>query len=169
MIRMLLLTAVAIAPLAFAGTAGAQAVENFTATLTGDQQTTPVDTDTTGRFRLLWDEFEGTATYTLAVRSGVRLFMAHVHCAPAGENGPIALWLAGRHDPGWDVDGKWISNATLTDANVSAGTACGDTLAEVIEAMRAGNTYVNVHSQANPSGEIRGQIGGTASRGHGRR
>jgi hypothetical protein len=28
----------------------------------------------------------------------------------------------------------------------------------VVEAMEAGNTYVNVHTVAHPPGEIRGQI-----------
>ncbi len=72
-------------------------------------------------------------------------------------NGPVAAFLAGNHPRGWDVDGKWIDNATLTDANVMP-TGCGTTLAELIAAMRDGGTYVNVHNQANPGGEVRGQI-----------
>ncbi len=33
-------------------------------------------------------------------------------------------------------------------------------MAELIELMRSGETYVNVHTQANLAGEIRGQIEG---------
>jgi hypothetical protein len=51
--------------------------------------------------------------------------------------------------------------ATLTAADVvdvaAQGIAAGQ-LAEVITAMRRGATYVNVHSQLAPGGEIRGQI-----------
>jgi hypothetical protein len=69
----------------------------------------------------------------------------------------VIVFLAGLHAPGWDVDGRWISNTTLTDANV-VNPACGATLAEVMEQARAGNVYVNVHSVQNPAGVIRGQL-----------
>jgi hypothetical protein len=86
--------------------------------------------------------------------------MAHIHCAPAGANGPIAVWLAGNPgvDRAWDVDGKWIDNAIFTDEDIVPGTGCGDNLAELIETLRNGGAYVNVHTRANPGGEVRGQI-----------
>ena len=136
---------------------GKQHREVFTADLDGDQEVPPHETDTTGSFRLIYNG--ETAEYTLAVRSGTRLTQSHIHCAPAGQNGPVVLFLAGNHSNGWDVDGRWVSNATLTDANVT-NPACGATLAEIIEQMRQGNTYVNVHSVANPPGEVRGQVMG---------
>ena len=80
---------------------------------------------------------------------------AHIHCAPEGENGPVATFLAGAFPGG--LDGKVEIEATLTDANI-INPACGSTLAELVQAMEAGNTYVNVHSAANPGGEVRGQI-----------
>jgi hypothetical protein len=86
--------------------------------------------------------------------------MSHIHCGPSGQNGPIVVWLAG--NPGgelaWDFDGKWIDNAGFTDADVIPGTGCGDNLADLIESLRNGGTYVNVHTRANPGGEVRGQI-----------
>jgi hypothetical protein len=91
------------------------------------------------------------------VQDGERVTQAHIHCAPAGANGPIVVFLAGFHDKGWDVDGRWVSNATATDANIT-NTACGATLAELAQAMKDGRTYVNVHTVANPGGEVRGQV-----------
>lgn len=132
--------------------------EKFRADLTGDAEVPPVITDTSGDFRLAYDDFDGTATYRIRLNDGSRVFMAHIHCAPAGENGPIAVWLAGRPAVGaWDVDGKWIDNAVFTDADVIE-TVCGATLAGLIEALRGGGAYVNVHTEANPGGEVRGQI-----------
>jgi hypothetical protein len=54
-------------------------------------------------------------------------------------------------------------SGTLIPANVIARTAQGvgtDDLAAVIEAIRTGVAYVNVHTTDSPSGEIRGQFKG---------
>ena len=47
--------------------------------------------------------------------------------------------------------------ATLTDDNIVNDVA-GSTIDEIVEEIRAGNTYVNVHTIANPAGEVRGQL-----------
>ena len=127
------------------------------AELRGDNEVPPVETETRGRFHIHEREDGASAEYTLRVSDGERVTQAHFHCAPAGANGPIVVFLAGFHEPGWDVDGRWISNATLTDANV-IDPRCGATLAEVLEQARIGNVYVNVHSVAHPAGVIRGQL-----------
>ena len=50
-----------------------------------------------------------------------------------------------------------MANVTVTDENI-VNDACGTTLVDIAAAMDAGMTYVNVHTLANPAGEIRGQI-----------
>jgi hypothetical protein len=135
----------------------ANADELFKATLTGDQEVPPVITDTTGKALLILNQAKTELEFQLHVNDGVRITQSHIHCAPVGVNGPIVVFLAGRHDAGLDVDGKWVSNATITDTSI-VNTACGETLSELAESMRAGNTYVNVHSVAHPSGVIRGQV-----------
>jgi hypothetical protein len=135
----------------------AHAAELFQARLTGDQEVPAVATDTTGRFEILFDKDIASGEYTLRVEGGKRLQQAHFHCGPAGVVGPVIVFLAGNHPTGWDVDGKWVSNATVTNANV-VNTACGTTLAAIAEAARNGNVYVNVHSVAKPGGLIRGQL-----------
>jgi hypothetical protein len=146
---------IALVALAFAPIAGADA--SFQARLTGDQEVPPVATDTTGRFEILVNKAQTAGEYTLRVESGVRVTQSHFHCGPAGVNGPVIVFLAGFHVAGWDVDGKWVSNATVTDANV-VNTTCGATLAAIFEQARNGNVYVNVHSVARPGGVIRGQL-----------
>ena len=146
---------IALAALAFTPIAGAD--ESFQARLTGDQEVPPVATDTTGRFEILVNKDQTEGEYTLRVESGVRVTQSHFHCGPVGVNGPIIVFLAGFHVAGWDVDGKWVSNATITNANV-INTACGATLAEIFEQARNGNVYVNVHSVAHPPGVVRGQL-----------
>jgi hypothetical protein len=143
--------------LGFTGIAGAD--ELFQARLAGDQEVPAVATDTTGRFEILVNKEATAGEYTLRVNSGVRITQSHFHCGAAGVNGPIIVFLAGFRPEGWDVDGKWVSNATITDANVIlTTTACGTTLAQIFEAARNGNVYVNVHSVAHPGGVARGQL-----------
>lgn len=146
---------IAFGALAFTPIAGADEV--FQARLTGDQEVPPVATDTTGRFEILVNKAQTAGEYTLRVESGVRVTQSHFHCGQAGVNGPVIVFLAGFHASGWDVDGKWVSNATITDANV-VNTSCGSTLAAIFENARNGNVYVNVHSVAHPPGVVRGQL-----------
>jgi len=133
------------------------AEESFEARLSGDNEVPAVATDTTGRFKISVNKEATAGEYTLRVDSGVRITQSHFHCGPAGANGPVIVYLAGFRPEGWDVDGKWVSNATITDANV-INTACGATLAAIFEQARHGNVYVNVHSVAHPGGVARGQL-----------
>ena len=61
---------------------------------------------------------------------------AHIHRAPGGANGPIVIELDSRRFS--------IGQARLSAADIAN--------------LRAGRLYVNVHSQANPDGEVRGQL-----------
>jgi hypothetical protein len=135
----------------------AHADETFLATLAGDQENPPVVTDSTGRAILQVSKDETQIDFTLLVRDGVRVQQAHLHCAPAGVNGPIVVFLAGNHPAGLDVDGKWVSNATITDTSI-VNAACGATVSALAASMRVGNVYANVHTVKNPGGEIRGQV-----------
>ena len=138
----------------------ATADDTFKTRLSGDQEVPPVtDQGTTGKFEIQFNRDFTEGDYTLSVSSGVRVQQAHLHCGAAGVNGPVIVFLAGLHAPGWDVDGKWITNATVTNANV-VNTACGATLAEIAQNAARGNVYANVHSVHNPTGVARGQLVG---------
>ncbi|PCI45555.1 MAG: CHRD domain-containing protein [Moraxellaceae bacterium] len=150
-----LLLATILVPFMSAAYAG----EEFHATLSGDAEVPAVITDTTGVFRFDFDSFDETGSYRLRILEGERVTQVHIHCGASGESGPAILYLAGLHELGWDVDGKWIDNATLSDQNIVDGnTECGETLVDVVESMRNGNAYVNVHTLSHPGGEVRGQI-----------
>ena len=124
------------------------------------------DQGTSGKFEIQFNRDFTEGEYKLVINSGVRVTQAHLHCAPAGVNGNIIIFLAGiepagpapgRTASGYDIDGQWISNATITDANIR-DTSCGSTLAEVAKNAALGNVYVNAHSVAKPGGVARGQL-----------
>ena len=155
MLRYLTMLGIFALMLAVVGTANAD--EEFRARLSGDEEVPPVVTDTSGMFKILFNRDESEATINLRVRDGVRVTQAHLHCAPAGSNGPIVVFLAGFHAIGWDVDGAWIGKEIVTDTNVIEDS-CGGSLSAIAQAMREGGIYVNVHTVANPGGEVRGQV-----------
>jgi len=65
---------------------------------------------------------------------------AHIHAAPPGRPGPVAQTLSVSGAPEGSVSGE----VTLTDEQVGA--------------LRSGSLYVQIHSEGNPAGEIRGWI-----------
>jgi hypothetical protein len=62
---------------------------------------------------------------------------AHFHSGEAGKNGPVAVPITPATSP-------FEGSATLTDAQAND--------------LLAGKLYVNVHTEANKGGEIRGQV-----------
>jgi glucose/arabinose dehydrogenase len=132
----------------------ARGAGNFRAHLSGDEEVPPVDTLAQGQANFKFNQ-EGTQMeFKLIVAKIENVVAAHIHCAPAGVNGPVGVTL---------FSGGPISpNGTLAEGTITApdeGNGCSWTgLQDVLTAIRNGNAYVNVHTQANPGGEIRGQI-----------
>ena len=131
---------------------------NFRTHLSGREQVSPLDTRAQGQaiFQLNKDGTE--LSFKLIVANIDNVIGAHIHLAPMGQNGPIVLPLLGNPfipDPGLTVNGVLVEG-TATAADVG-GPLAGD-LNTLIDAMRAGNTYVNVHTVEFRPGEIRGQI-----------
>ena len=136
--------------------------EEFEAHLDGSNVVPSVSTTTEGRFKA---EFEdGEFEFRVKVRDGDRVKSAHLHCADVGTNGPLVAKLAGFDKKGWDVDGTWIKNTFLRNRNIKATDASGDcpvvieTVQDLVDAMLDGFIYADVHTHANPDGEIRGQV-----------
>jgi glucose/arabinose dehydrogenase len=127
---------------------------SFRADLSGAEEVPPVETDATGLATFEANRAETAVRYTLSVRNIEDVLAAHIHCAPAGENGPVGVTLFSGGPV--TVEGL-LARGTITEPD--AGNGCGWTsVGDVIAALRSGDTYVNVHTAANPPGEIRGQI-----------
>lgn len=117
---------------------------------------------------------DGTSVdYTLIASNIDNAFMAHIHIAPAGVNGPIVEWLFPSTAPVAGPLGSGRHDGVLAEGHFTAadlvGPLKGHPLAELIAAMRSGGAYVNVHTNDGvapvtntpgdlPGGEIRGQL-----------
>ena len=138
---------------------------------------TPADSRAQGQavFRVNGD---GTAVDFRLIASNIdNVFMSHIHCGRPGQNGPIRMWLypgtpgpTGTPGP----SGSGPQNGVLASGTfdprgvICPASAVGQNM-PLLDAIRAGLTYVNVHTNdgvapANtgpgdfPGGEIRGQL-----------
>ncbi len=118
---------------------------NFNALLLGHNEATPVVTSAKGlaQFTLINTD---TLQYQLAVSDIISITMAHIHLGAIGQNGPV-------------IHGLYNGSETFNAANPISGVIT--LTAQSMVDLLTGYYYVNVHTAANPSGEIRGQIGGT--------
>lgn len=142
-----------------AAPAAADAPENHRAHLTGAGEVPAVDTDAQGQAIFQLSADGTTLDYTLIVANIENVVQAHIHCGAPDVNGPVVVFLFGPVPGGVDHNGV-LSTGTATDADVIPRPECGVAdLDDVMEKIRTGEAYANVHTTANPGGEIRGQIG----------
>ena len=100
----------------------------------------------TGTFTLNADGTE--LTYEVRVVGIPNVAASHFHNAAAGENGGVVRGIEGVFEGDvWVSSGVWSSNET--DQPLTA---------ELLEELRAGNLYVNIHTADYGPGEIRGQV-----------
>ncbi len=113
---------------------------NLRADLTGASEVPPVSTQGKGSITATYD----TATKTLTWRGAVAnlsgdVTAAHFHGpAEPGKNAPVLIPAPGVKN------GAFEASVTITD--------------DQAKALTAGQTYFNIHTAANPQGEVRGQV-----------
>ncbi|MDX1984069.1 MAG: CHRD domain-containing protein [Bryobacteraceae bacterium] len=151
--------------------------KRLSAPLSGYQEVLPVSTPAQGRFQAQVNGQETSFSYELEY-SGLSapVVMAHIHFAQPAVNGSIVVWLCGTAaapgpsgTPTCPASGKVSGTVTAAQVGSTAQGILQGELAELLAAMRAGATYVNIHTTAFPGGEIRGQINdrGNGDRGRG--
>ncbi|HYJ18010.1 MAG TPA: CHRD domain-containing protein [Burkholderiales bacterium] len=106
--------------------------------LSGDQEVPPVTTSGAGSGTITIGD-DGSVSGSVTT-TGVPGTMAHIHEGAPGTNGGVAIPLEKKGENGWAVP----AGAKLSDAQMKA--------------FKAGNLYVNVHTEKNKGGEVRGQL-----------
>jgi hypothetical protein len=159
----------AVAPMAFEASFVVQGPvgQNFNTHMTGAEEVPIRDTRAQGQTNFQLNRAETELSYHLNVANIQNITQAHIHCGPAGANGPVVLWLYPSAPPAMLIPGRSsgvLNRGTATDADIvsqPASAVCPggvDSFDDLVAQMRAGNTYVNVHTSQFPPGEIRGQI-----------
>lgn len=148
---------------------GASQERGLRATLSGFDEVPAVSTVASGSFVAKVGPGDESVAWTLSY-DGIAgsVTQSHIHFAMPRTNGGVAVWLCSNlaspptppgvpvcPSPGGTVSG--VIEAADVAGPSGQGIAPGE-LAEFLRAVRAGATYVNVHSSAFPGGEIRGQI-----------
>jgi hypothetical protein len=106
-------------------------------TLAGDQEVPPVKTAGAGSGTIIVGADKSVSGSVMT--TGIAGTAAHIHEAAAGQNGPVIIPLTQAGNT-WSVP----AGAKLTDAQFAS--------------FQAGKLYVNVHTAANPGGELRAQL-----------
>jgi CHRD domain-containing protein len=132
------------------------AATRFAATMnSANERPTPNASTATGTATFTIDETAGTITYTVNVTNITNVTASHIHVGRADAAGPIVVNLLAATPPAGTINGQ-LTTGTITAASI--GTGVPITFASLMALMRGGDIYINVHTQANPGGEIRGQL-----------
>jgi hypothetical protein len=143
--------------------------------LSGFEEVPVVLTDGEGKFKARIDRSAREIDYVLRYEDleGGNANQAHIHIGQELVNGGIAAWLcaggAGTPPAGTPAcpmgpDGEVEGTITATTVSVleAQGLRATETpeqrFDDLVEAIRHGLTYANVHTVNSPGGEIRGQI-----------
>jgi len=143
-------------------------LQNFVAHLTGASEVPAHATRAVGEVKFQLSPDGTQLDYRLISSNIQNVIASHIHLAPAGVNGPITVFLFGTVPPGGGRTDGVLAHGTITAANL-IGPLAGHPLSDLIAAMQAETTYVNVHTNDGvaptntgpgdfPGGEIRGQL-----------
>ena len=143
--------------------AGDEPSAKYVAHLSGQGENPPVDTRGQGQAKITVSSDELEVGYKLTVANTENMTQAHIHCGGPDVNGPVVVFLFGFVTGGVTLNGILMEgsfdNADVIprpDSDLCPG-GIGD-LDDLLDAMENGMAYVNVHTVANPPGEIRGQL-----------
>jgi hypothetical protein len=142
--------------------AGGRANE-FKARLIGYREVPAVSSTGSGVFKAELDADAETIDYRLRYEDleGPDALAAHIHFGQKDVNGGVGAFLCGGGDKPACPDSEGSVTGTIDAADVigpgDQGIAPGE-FGELVDAMRAGVTYVNVHTDKHGGGEIRGQV-----------
>jgi hypothetical protein len=152
--------------------------KSYNTTLSGNQQVPPVKTNGIGTasFELLNDN--KTIHYQINILDVPNITGIHIHKGKVGENGDVVVNIYNNSKENvilkenetkmsqiesssvkinGNVQSSFLASGTINNSDLK-GALSGKNISDLINLIKSQNTYVNVHSQSHPDGEIRGEI-----------
>jgi hypothetical protein len=152
--------------------------KSYNTTLSGTQQVPPVKTNGIGTasFELLDDN--KTIHYRINILDVPNITGMHIHKGKVGENGDVVVNLYNNSKENiilnenetkmsqiesssvkvnGNVQSSFLASGTINNSDLK-GPLSGKNISDLFNLIKSQNTYVNVHSQSHPDGEIRGEI-----------
>ena len=127
--------------------------DRYEATLSGSNEVDPNDSEATGT--AVFTDRGGSFDYRIDVQNIDMPTAAHIHVGVAGVNGGVVVPLFSTNSPVADFSGRLVAGSFTAADIVATSSLSFEGLRDL---MRTGGVYVNVHTDANLAGEIRGQI-----------
>lgn len=136
--------------------------QTFSTDLSGDAEVPPVETNASGHATFELKEDGSELHFEVYIDCIRNVNQGHIHLGSEDENGPVVVWLYPQETQEPDtIEGLSrefvLAEGTITEDDL-VDELEGESLDALAAEMEAGQTYVNIHSEQNPEGEIRGQI-----------
>jgi hypothetical protein len=151
--RFLVFVPAAILAAACGGSSGA--ATTFSATLNGANEVPPTTSPATASAMYTINGTTVNYTITYSGLSGPAT-AAHIHIGAANVAGKVVVPFTNSLPKPPAASGTFTGSFTETDIAPQTSPPV-TTLVDLLGQIGAGNTYTNIHTTANPGGEIRGQ------------
>jgi len=155
MVKVKLLLFVVLAAI-FAASTGFAAGKSFEAKLTPKGEVESPKSKATGKAEFKLSEDGKTLSYKLYVKNIIDATAAHIHIGTKGVEGPPVVIISFNGEKKGKFSGL-LSEGKITGMDL-LGKLQDKPLEDLVNLIKSGNVYVNIHTYANPAGEIRGQI-----------
>jgi len=126
----------------------------YSTPLTGMEEVPPVNTNSTGI--ALFELINNNLNFEVNVTKLDNITAAHIHLGEFGQNGEIIVPLLKASQP-LDILNGTLVEGKVTNADLE-GSLKGKTINDLVQLFNNTKTYVNVHTEQYPNGEIRGEI-----------
>jgi hypothetical protein len=147
-------------------TVRAQEGQSFSATLSGNDEVPPTESNSTGIAKIQVtknNDNESQVSYWVNITGIKEVNEAHIHNGTTGTNGDIVATLSNGKSAEGDDRPPQIGFAGNITKDELQGPLKDKEISDLVSLMSDGKAYVNVHTDKYPDGAIRGQVTSTSA------
>ncbi|MDQ4073384.1 MAG: CHRD domain-containing protein, partial [Thermoproteota archaeon] len=131
--------------------------EEFRTDLRGEEEVPPVDTNAEGNARLQVSDNGEEIRFHVEAEGLEDIVGGHLHLAEEGEVGPVVVTLFGEESTN---NGNFEASGTIRENDLQSVLEGREDISDLVNHLEEGEIYINIHTEDNPEGEIRGQFDG---------